>query len=144
MLDLIDFRHFNTIPVAMALSRASDRVILDVNPQWLHLTGLSPADVVAQRAEDLGFQEGVHQRVRIQCALDETGQVRNQELIFVGTDQRKLTLRMDVSRLVVSGLICDVCYLKDVTAERAVQSALLASEQLLTASNERIDQQLRL
>ena len=145
MLDLIDFRHFfNTIPIAMALSRASDRVILDVNPQWLHLTGLSPADVVAQRAEDLGFQEGVHQRVRIQCALDETGQVRNQELIFVGTDQRKLTLRMDVSRLVVSGLICDVCYLKDVTAERAVQSALLASEQLLTASNERMDQQLRL
>lgn len=145
MLDLIDCRlFFNSIPVAMVLSRASDGVILDVNAQWLRLTGLMRADVVDQRVQDLGFVASGHQRMRAQQSLDDTGHASHLEFTYLCPDQRKLSLRMDVVRIEVSRLTCDLSYLKDVTAERAAQSALLASEQLLTASNERMDQQLRL
>ena len=65
MFDLTHFQpFFDAVPVAMVLSRSADGLILDVNAQCLHLTGLTREKVVGQRAEDLGFMESAHQRVR--------------------------------------------------------------------------------
>lgn len=145
MLDLIDGRlFFNSIPMAISLSRESDGVILDVNTQWLRLTGLARVDVVGKTDVALGFVDSPQLRLRKQVSLNETGEAPYTELKFLCADRRHLCLRVEISRVDVEGLACVLSYLKDVTDERAAQTALMANEQLLIASNERMDQQVRL
>lgn len=145
MLDLIDGRLFiNSIPIAISLSRASDGVILDVNTQWLRLTGLARVDAVGQTAAALGFVDSPHQRLRKQLTPNEAGEAPYVEQRFLCADQRHLWLRVETSLVDIQSVTCTLSYLKDVTDERAAQTALMANEQLLIASNERMNQQVRL
>ena len=145
MLEHLDFRQFfNNIPVALSLSREVDGVYLDVNAEWLQLTGLARADVVGRSAMTLGFWDTLAQRTRVLQSLRETSHRCNLDLTFVRQDHRRILLRLNLTRIEVNREACLLGYLKDVTDERAAQSALQASEQLLTASNKRLNEQLRL
>ena len=145
MLESLDFRQFfNNIPVAISLSREVDGVYLDANAEWLQMTGLTLAEVVGRSSIALGFWESMAQRTLTLQSLRETGHRRNLDLSFVRPDRRRILLRLNVTRIDVRGEACFLSYLKDVTEERAAQSALLASEQLLTATNSRLREQLRL
>ncbi|MDD2927065.1 diguanylate cyclase, partial [Rhodoferax sp.] len=135
---------FNDIPVAISLSRADNGVYLDANAEWLRLTGLTLADVVGRSSIELGLWDSDQQRAQAMQSLAQTGQLRDLDMTFTRPDQRRVLLRVNVNRIVVNGEACLLSYLKDVTDERAAQSALLASEQLLTATNQRLSQQLRL
>ncbi len=141
----LDFHQFfNTIPVAISLSQEADGVYLYVNEEWLQLTGLALPAVVGHSSVALGFWASAEQRSLTLQSLRETGEQRNLDLSFVRPDHRHMLLRLNVTRIEVDNKACYLSYLKDVTQERAAESALLASEQLLTATNKRLSEQLRL
>ena len=102
MLEHLDFRQFfNNIPVALSLSREVDGVYLDVNAEWLQLTGLARADVVGRSAMTLGFWDTLAQRTRVLQSLRETSHRCNLDLTFVRQEHRRILLRLNLTRIEV-------------------------------------------
>ncbi len=135
---------FNQIPMAVSLSRESDGLYVDVNTEWTHLTGLSAQEVLGRSSVDVGMWSSVAQRTEALATLRETGELRDLHLTLVKPDQTQLLLHANVTRLELRGVRYLLSYLKDVTEERAAQAAVQASEQLLTVTNARLNQQLHL
>ncbi len=135
---------FSQSPVAISLSRERDGVYVDVNDEWSRLTGLSLQDVIGRTSVELGFWTDSLHREAMVDPLRASGQLRNLDLSFARTDGGKLTLQLDISRIELGGKTYFLSYFKDVTSERSVQTALLASEQLLKATNSRLNQQISL
>lgn len=135
---------FDQIPVAISLSREDDGVYVDVNLEWSRLTGLSKAEVVGRRSVEVGMWRGEAQRLQAIERLREEGQLHDVPMTFIHPDGTHILLSVNVSRMALDGENYLLSYLKDVTRAQAMQDALLASEQLLKAANERQDRQLRL
>jgi len=135
---------FSQSPVAISLSRESDAVYVDVNEEWSRLTGLSLQDVLGRTTIEIGFWTNRAHRDAAVGPMRESGRLRNLDVPFVRSDGEKLILQLNASRIEIGGTAYFLSYLKDVTVERAAQAALLASEQLLKATNNRLNQQIRL
>ncbi len=135
---------FSQSSVAISLSREGDGAYVDVNEEWSGLTGLSLQDVLGRTSIELGFWADAEHRAAALRPMRESGRLRNVDLPFVRRDREQLILQLNASRIEIGGTAYFLSYLKDVTAERAAQAALLAKEQLLKASNNRLNQQIRL
>jgi diguanylate cyclase (GGDEF)-like protein/PAS domain S-box-containing protein len=135
---------FDQIPVAISLNREVDGVYVDVNAEWTRLTGLSASDVVGRGSVEVGMWRSDAQRTQALQHLHDSGQLHDVSMSFVRPDGTSMLLSVNVSRIELDGVSYLLSYLKDVTQAQAMQDALLASEQLLKASNERQNRQLRL
>ncbi|NDP37265.1 MAG: EAL domain-containing protein [Rhodoferax sp.] len=135
---------FSQSPVAISLSREMDGVYVDVNEQWTLLTGLSLQDVLGRTSVDIGIWADSHQREAALASACASGRLRNLDVPFMRRDGQRLTLQLNAARIEIGHTAYFLSYLKDVSAERAMQAELLASEQLLTATNRRLNQQIRL
>ncbi|QDL54965.1 sensor domain-containing protein [Rhodoferax aquaticus] len=135
---------FSENPNAMALISASDGTFVDVNAEWMQLTGLPLKDVLGRRPETLGFWAGERHRDTGFQSLREKGQLRNIDVPFARSDGHTLILQVNASRIEVAGVQFVLSSYKDVSAERLAQAELLASEQLLKATNKRLSQQIRM
>jgi diguanylate cyclase (GGDEF)-like protein/PAS domain S-box-containing protein len=119
-------------------------VYVDVNAEWTRLTGLSAADVMGRGSVEVGMWRSDAQRTQALQHLHDSGQLHDVSMSFVRPDGTSMLLSVNVSRIELDGVSYLLSYLKDVTQAQAMQDALLASEQLLKASNERQNRQLRL
>jgi diguanylate cyclase (GGDEF)-like protein/PAS domain S-box-containing protein len=135
---------FSQSPVAISLSREIDGVYVDVNEQWTLLTGLSLQDVLGRTSVDIGIWADSHQREAALASACASGRLRNLDVPFMRQDGQRLTLQLNAARIEIGHTAYFLSYLKDVSAERAMQAELLASEQLLKATNRRLNQQIRL
>jgi diguanylate cyclase (GGDEF)-like protein/PAS domain S-box-containing protein len=135
---------FSDSPAAISLSRESDGVYVDVNEEWSLLTGLSLQDVLGRTTIDVGFWSDTEHRDRVIGNMSEQGRVRNLDLPFTRPDGERRTFQLNVSRIEIGGSAYFLSYIKDVSSERLVQAELLAGEQLLKATNNRLAQQIRL
>jgi len=135
---------FSQSPVAISLSRQIDGVYVDVNEQWTLLTGLSLQDVLGRTSVDIGIWADSLQRDAALASACESGRLRNLDVPFMRQDGQRLTLQLNAARIEIGHTAYFLSYLKDVSAERAMQAELLASEQLLKATNQRLNQQIRL
>lgn len=135
---------FSQSPVAISLSREIDGVYVDVNEQWTLLTGLSLQDVLGRTSVDIGIWADSLQRDAALASACESGHLRNLDVPFMRQDGQRLTLQLNAARIEIGHTAYFLSYLKDVSAERAMQAELLAGEQLLKATNQRLNQQIRL
>jgi diguanylate cyclase (GGDEF)-like protein/PAS domain S-box-containing protein len=135
---------FDQIPVAMSLNREDDGVYVDVNAEWTRLTGLTKAEVLGRNSIDVGMWRSEAQRLHALEHLRDDGQLHDVSMTFTHPNGTQMLLSVNVSRMLLDGESYLLSYLKDVTKAQAMQDALLASEQLLKAANERQDRQLRL
>ena len=135
---------FSQSPAAISLSREADGVYVDVNEEWTRLTGLSLQDVLGRTTIDVGFWTDARHRDSVIASMGEQGRVRNLDLPFTRPDGDKRTFQINISRIEIGGASYFLSYLKDVSSERLVQAELLAGEQLLKATNNRLSQQIRL
>jgi diguanylate cyclase (GGDEF)-like protein/PAS domain S-box-containing protein len=135
---------FRQSPSAISLSRAADGVYVDVNEEWSGLTGLSLQDVLGRTTVDVGFWVNAQHRSSAMAGMEVEGVLRNHDLYFKRPDGVMLTVQVNVSRIEIGDSVYFLSYVKDVSAERAVAAELLASEQLLKATNLRLHQQIQL
>jgi diguanylate cyclase (GGDEF)-like protein/PAS domain S-box-containing protein len=135
---------FDQIPVAISLNREVDGVYVEVNAEWTRLTGLSAADVIGRGSVEVGMWRSDAQRAQALERLHDSGQLHDLSMSFVRPDSTSMLLSVNVSRIELDGVSYLLSYLKDVTQAQATQNALVASEQLLKAANERQNRQLRL
>jgi diguanylate cyclase (GGDEF)-like protein/PAS domain S-box-containing protein len=135
---------FSQSPAAISLSREADGVYVDVNEEWTRLTGLLLQDVLGRTTIDVGFWTDTRHRNSAIESMGEQGRLRNMDLPFTKPDGEKRTFQVNVSRIEIGGSAYFLSYVKDVSTERLVQAELLAGEQLLKATNNRLSQQIRL
>ncbi len=131
-------------PVAMVLSRLDDGLILDVNREYLSLTGLAREEVIGRTALQLGHWPDVATRERAIAQLRASGRLRDFELVIHFPARGKRLVRLDGALIDVGGVQHGLLYLKDITSERMAEEALRMGETALRQLNAQLRQQLGL
>ncbi len=135
---------FDESPEAIGLSRLSDGLIVDVNQEWLTVTGYSRDEVIGHNVVEIGHWPDQASREAALAALRITGRLRDHEAIMAFKDQRKHLVRLNGTLIDVAGVQHILMYIKDITAERMAEESLRSGEKALAAANERLNTQLSL
>jgi diguanylate cyclase (GGDEF)-like protein/PAS domain S-box-containing protein len=131
-------------PEAIALTRARDGVIAEVNEEWLSLTGYNRDEVVGRTAVDIGHWPDDETRERTLLPLKTAGRISDADVTLLMRDGMPRLVRMNASVVDVQGESFIILYLRDVTAERMSSEALRAGERVLEETNEKLNRQLKL
>ena len=135
---------FEKSPEAITLSRLSDGLFVDVNLEWLRLSGFSREEVVSHRAVDFGHWPDQTSRDTAMAPLLKSGHLRDVEVTLAMKGGVPRLVRLNGSLIDVSGVPHVLMYVKDITAERMADEALRSGELALAQANERLNEQLRL
>ncbi len=131
-------------PEAMGLSRASDHVLIDVNLEWLRLTGFNRDQVLGCTAVELGLWPDEATRARALLPLHTDGRVFDAEATLIVKDGRHRLVSLNAVQLEFQAQAYVLMVLRDVTAERVAQAALRAGETALEQANEKLNRQITL
>ena len=131
-------------PEAIALTRMRDNVIIEVNEEWCQLTGFSRQQVMGSTALELGIWASDADREQALRPLQQSGRVRNAEVIMAQESGLSRVMSMNAVQLVVQAESYVLIYLRDVTADRMAQAAVQSGERALAQVNETLNRQLAL
>jgi diguanylate cyclase (GGDEF)-like protein/PAS domain S-box-containing protein len=135
---------FDESPEAIGLSRLDDGLIIDVNREWLALTGFTRDEVIGHTVVEIGHWQDHATRDASLAELRTTGRLRDREAIVFYKDKGKRLVRLNGSLIDVKGERHVLLYVKDVTAERMAEESLRAGEVALAQVNEKLAAQLDL
>ena len=135
---------FRLSPEAIALTRASDAVIVEVNDEWERLTGFKREQALGNTAVALGYWANAQARTQALAALFRYGRVNDVEVTLTMRGGVARLVRFNAVRLEIDGTQYDALYLRDVTAQRMAEEALRAGERVLEETNEKLNRQVRL
>ena len=135
---------FHRSPEAMALSRARDGVIVDVNQEWELLTGFSRAEAVGRTSLDLGHWADLEQRTLLMQTLRNHGRFGDQDVTLLMRDGQPRLVRLNAGTVSDGGEDYILVYLRDVTDERLAQEGLRAGERTLAQTNEKLNRQVKI
>lgn len=122
---------FIECPLAMAVSRRRDGVVLDVNAQWERLTGHKRQDAVGRTAAELGFWADDKARSAVFANIPEGGALPQMELSYRTPAGELRDILVDFSPLVIDGEPCMIVHHMDMTPQRSAERALrVANEQM--------------
>lgn len=127
---------FHASPVALAIRRMKDDVLIDVNPRMEQLIGYSRHELIGRVTLDLDMFPVPEQRTQIREQVAKAEHVREAEVdIRAKTGEIKHVI-MSVTTLSFSGAPCALASFWDVTAERRAADALKRTQALLNKSQE--------
>jgi len=135
---------FDHSPEAIALTRVRDGVLVEVNTEWLHLTGYSRDEALGRTAVDMGHWLDPEERKRVFAPLYQGGRVVDADVTLVMKDRNPRVVRMNATLVHEQGEAYILLYLRDVTAERLAHEALRAGEQALEQTNDKLNRQVKL
>ncbi|MDR7307683.1 diguanylate cyclase (GGDEF)-like protein/PAS domain S-box-containing protein [Rhodoferax saidenbachensis] len=135
---------FECSPEAIALTRVRDGVLVEVNTEWLSLTGYSRAEALGRTAVEMGHWLDPEERMRVFAPLLTGGRVVDTDVTLVMQDRNPRVVRMNAALMQEQEEQYILIYLRDVTAERLAHEALRAGEQALEHANEKLNRQVKL
>jgi two-component system, cell cycle sensor histidine kinase and response regulator CckA len=117
-----------SVGILMALSRASDGVILEVNDAYCAIVGRDRSELIGRKSTALDLYVDDSERDRIAAEVMATGSVHDRPVAIRLPDGRTGDLAFTISRMDLAGEACFMVAAVDVGRERAAQQALRASE----------------
>ncbi len=135
---------FDESPEAIGLSRLNDGLIVDVNQEWLAVTGYTREEVIGHTVVEIGHWPDHATREAAIAELRINGRLREHEAIVHLKGKGKRLARLNGTLLDVDGEKHILMYLKDITAERMAEESLRSGEKALALANEKLSQQLAL
>ncbi len=135
---------FEQSPEAIALTRARDGVLVEVNREWLNLTGFSRDEALGRTAVQIGHWPDEAAREEALAPLKSGARVSDQDVTLLMNDGGPRLVRMNAALVDVGGEAFILLYLRDVTAERMASEALRAGERVLAETNEKLNRQAEL
>ena len=120
--------------ILMAISRARDGVILEVNDAYCAIVGLDRSELVGKQSTQLNVYADVTDRDRIADEVMANGSVRNRVIRVRLPNGETGHLAFSVSRIDISGEPCLMVAAVDVGSQIAAEEALRASEARFAAT----------
>ncbi|MBU6258478.1 MAG: PAS domain S-box protein [Burkholderiales bacterium] len=109
---------------AVTINRRSDGAYVDVNAEFLRLTGYARDAVLGRTARDLGIWVLPDDRARVGALVDAHGEARDLELRFRRRDGSTLWGLMSVARVDVDGVACTIAMTRDISPLKQQQEEL--------------------
>ena len=119
---------FDNGPEAIALSRARDSVMLEVNHAWTQQTGYSRAQGLDHSALELGLWLNGSDRDAVLSRLAADGHVSNFPSKFVRAGGSAMDVLISASRLVLNGEACIAWAWRDISELRQLEQARAESD----------------
>ncbi|MDP1654960.1 MAG: EAL domain-containing protein [Hylemonella sp.] len=135
---------FQESPEALVLSRLSDGLLVDVNQEWLNLTGYARDEAIGHTVVELRHWMDAQTRQQALTPLLAQGRLRGLEATVFLKDGSPCLVRLNGSVIEVFGEKLILMRVKDITAERMAEEALRAGEMALERANEQLNAQLEL
>ena len=122
---------FNDSPDAMIITRIGDGRIVDVNETFEAITGYARAEVLGKSTVELRLWPDNETRDRIVSELRRNRAVKDLEFLFRGAGGSSLPSLYSASVIDIGGEPHVVSLIRDLSAQKAVEATLRASEQRL-------------
>ena len=135
---------FMESPEAIVLTRASDGAIVAVNQEWLKLTGFAENQVLGRTVMEIGHWPDAQTWVTALRPLETDKRVSDLDITLVMANGVQRLICLNAVVVDVQGEDHISLYLRDVTVERMSQAAMLAAEQQLAQTNEKLNRQVTL
>lgn len=119
------YKAFNANPEPIAIATIPEECYLDVNESFLVATGFQRKEVIGRTASDLNFWTYPEERTRLMEALSEHGRVRDLEIAFNTKSGEKRNGLESAEIIDVSGQVCMLAILKDITELKRAQEKLV-------------------
>ena len=119
------YKAFNANPEPIAIATIPEECYLDVNESFLVVTGFQRKEVIGRTASDLNFWTYPEERTRLMEALSEHGRVRDVEIAFNTKSGEKRNGLESAEIIDVSGQVCMLAILKDITELKQAQEKLV-------------------
>ncbi|MBI2746652.1 MAG: EAL domain-containing protein [Burkholderiales bacterium] len=135
---------FDASPEAIGLSRLADGLIVDVNQEWLAVTGFKREEVIGHTVVEIGHWPDQASREAAVASLRTGGRLRDYEAIVHLKGLGKRLVRLNGTLMDVDGEKHILMYIKDITTERMAEESLRAGELALEQAMDKLNQQLAL
>jgi PAS domain S-box-containing protein len=121
-------RIFELSPEVMTVTRASDGMMLELNPRFEAMFGWSRTEVLHKTAAELEIWFDIEERRDLVTTLRREGKIDNREMRLRRRDGTVVDGVVSVRPLEFDGEICMLSLFRDVSEQRRARQALLASE----------------
>jgi len=131
-------------PEALAVTRLRDDVIVEVNLEWVRLTGFAREDVLGRTALEIGQWPDEFTRLEALRGIKANGRVTDVDVTLIMADKQARMVRVNAVLIDVALGPCVLLSLRDVTAEQMAQEAIRTGELVLEQVNEQLNRQAKL
>jgi len=131
-------------PLAIALTRAQDGTLVDVNVEWQKLTGFDAQNVIGRTMTGIGHWVDTPAIAKVMTTLHEYGRVVDVDATLNMHDGMPRMMCLSATRISTTGGDFALWYVRDVTSERLAQEGLMAGERVLAETNDRLNRQVKL
>lgn len=118
---------FEMAPVAMAITRASDRCMTSVNTAFCALTGHEARSMVGRTGEEIGLWSNAEQQREAELDLSSDGAIRDREIRILSHSGMPADCLVSAETIHVHGDACVLWVLQDVTERRRSDAELGAA-----------------
>src|ERR1700741_3048972 len=115
---------FRAGPDAIVLSTLDDGRILDVNYNFLRMTGFARGESVGRTSVDLGIWLNPKERDQMVAIVKRDGEVRDLEVRFSLKSGEVRNFQMSAHTIELDGMMCLISILRDVTERKALEEQL--------------------
>lgn len=135
---------FDASPEAISLSRFEDSVLVDVNEEWLRLTGYRREEVIGHSLVELGLETDRQDQEAARRQLSDLGRLHELETVVFLRGKGKRLIRCNGALIDIDGQRHLLMYLSDRTSQRMAEESVRSGEQALALANEKLSSQVEL
>jgi PAS domain S-box-containing protein len=120
---------FHASPVALAITRRADSVLIDANERYLDLFGFTRDEVIGRTTVSQGIFGDLAQRAAVLDRLRSEPAVRDVEMQFRSSSGERIDAILSMEVVELGGQTCVLSAINDITARRELEEALRAGEE---------------
>ena len=121
---------FRLGPDAITITTMADGRFLEVNDNFLRLTGFSRGEIVGRSSVELGLWSNPKDRHHIVALLKRSGEARDLEVRMSVKSGEVRTLQLSAHTIELSGQPCMIAIIRDVTDRRALEVQLRQAQKM--------------